>query len=96
MSNDYPNLVRRAALPEILFVPDLALALQVSKSAARKAIRRGECGAYFRLGRRLAVRRVEFLRAVTAREQRGVGDRGPVRSRSVPHRRAGARGRRQR
>ena len=62
------DAVRRAALPEVLFVPDLALALGVSASAARKAILRGACGPYLRLGRRLAVLRESFMAALEARQ----------------------------
>ena len=66
--------VRRACLPEILFVPDIALTLLLSHSAARRAILRGECGPYSRIGLRLAVRRESFLAALEARQvapQRG-------------------------
>jgi hypothetical protein len=62
---DRSNLAfQRAALPELLFVPDLALALQCSPTAARRAIRRGECGPYVRLGRRYAVLRATFIDAI--------------------------------
>ena len=60
--------ITRAALPEILFVPDVAIALGVMDSAARKTIVRGEIGPYFRIGRRLAVRRESFLAALAERE----------------------------
>ena len=64
----HAQTVRRAALPEVLFIPDLALALQVSDSTARRAVLRGDCGPYFRFGRRLAVRRESFLDSLAARE----------------------------
>lgn len=64
MGNDYSLLVRRAALPEILLVPDVGLAFGLTPSAARKAILRGDCGPYLRIGRRLAVRRDSFLAAL--------------------------------
>lgn len=73
MSN-YSPLVRRAALPEILFIPDLALALQVSPPTARQAVVRGDCGPYFRVGRRLAVLRESFLAALAARREPPPGD----------------------
>lgn len=58
----YVPELRRAALPEILFVPDLRLALGgVSESTVRRAVLRGACGPYVRLGRRLAVRREALL-----------------------------------
>lgn len=60
--------VRRAALPEILFIPDLALALLTSESTARRAVLRGDCGPYLRFGRRLAVRRESLLDSLEARE----------------------------
>ncbi len=68
MSTDYSPLVRRAALPEILFVPDVGLVYGLTDSAARKAILRGDCGPYVRIGRRLAVRRESFLAALEANE----------------------------
>ena len=68
----------RAALPEVLFVPDLALALGgVTESAARRTVLRGECGPYLRIGRRIAVRREAFLAALAGREQHpAVGEEG--------------------
>ena len=64
----HSDAVRRAALPELLFVPDIALALGVKPSAARKAVVRGECGRFLRIGRRLAVRRDSFMDALAERE----------------------------
>ncbi|MEZ6010109.1 MAG: hypothetical protein R3F05_20430 [Planctomycetota bacterium] len=70
MDHPIPPHFRRATLPEILFSPDLALALGgVTPSAARRAVLRGECGPYLRLGRRIAVRREAFLAALAEREQ---------------------------
>jgi len=67
--NQSSNEFRRAALPEVLFVPDMALALGgITESAARRAVLRGECGPFLRIGRRLAVRRDAFLAALAARE----------------------------
>ena len=60
--------VRRACLPELLLVPDVALALDISRSGARKAIVRGDFGPFLRLCRRLAVRRESFLETLRARE----------------------------
>ena len=65
---DHGDTVRRAALPEVLFVPDLALALGLSESAARRAILRGDCGPFLRMGRRLAVLRESFLTALETRQ----------------------------
>ena len=68
MTPAYLNDFRRATLPELLFVRDVALVLDVGEAAARRAIRRGDCGRFLRVGRRLAVRRPEFLRALDDRQ----------------------------
>ena len=64
----HSDVVRRAALPEVLFVPDLALVLQVSEDEAEEAVLRGDCGPYVRLESGLAVLRESFLEALQARE----------------------------
>ena len=69
MSDPHSETVRRAALPEVLFIPDLALALQSSESTARREVRRGACGPYIVVGRRLAVLRESFLKSLAARER---------------------------
>jgi len=69
MDPSHSDAVVRAALPEVMFVADLALALRVGESAARRALLRGECGPYLRIGRRLAVLRESFLASLAAREQ---------------------------
>ena len=66
----HSDIVRRAALPEILFILDLALALQLSEEATKHALLRGECGPYFRVGGQLAVLRDSLLDALAARERR--------------------------
>lgn len=59
----------RVRLPKLMLAEDVAKVLgRKSTSAARRAIRRGDCGAYSRSGRRLIVRREEFLRARRANE----------------------------
>jgi hypothetical protein len=55
-------------LPVILFIPDVARVTQVAQSAARKAVLRGRYGAHLRLGRRLAVLRSTFLKALQRQE----------------------------
>lgn len=65
----YDRAVRRAALPEVMFVEDVAIALLVQPDAARRAVLRGDCGPYFRLGRRMAVLRESFLAALAKREE---------------------------
>ncbi len=67
-TNPHDPTIRRAALPEIMFVPDVALATGTGDSAARKAIVRGDYGPYFRVGRRLAVLHESFIAALKARE----------------------------
>ena len=67
-SHPHDLTVRRACMPELLLVPDVALALSLSHSAARRAILRGDCGPYHRHGRRLAVLRESFLAALEARQ----------------------------
>lgn len=64
-----PGSDGRACLPEILFVADLCGVLGgISPSAARRAVLRGECGAYVRICRRIAVRRESLIEALKARE----------------------------
>lgn len=75
----YSLQVARAALPEVLFIPDLAIALGgISESATRRAVLRGDCGPYVRLGRRLAIRRDALMSALQDREHdpRGHHDGG--------------------
>ena len=69
MREDSPHAdaVRRAALPEVLFEEDLALALQTTEDEAREAVLRGECGPFVRIDHRLAVLRESFLDALRAR-----------------------------
>lgn len=63
----YGGEVARACLPEILLVQDVALTLRMTPSGARQAIRRGICGPYFRVGRKLAVLRESFLLSLAHR-----------------------------
>ena len=60
--------VRRAAPPEVMFVPDLALVLGRSHNATREAMQRGECGPVTYVGRRIAVLRSSWLRTLAERE----------------------------
>jgi hypothetical protein len=70
MSNaPYSEAVLRAAPPEVLFLPDIAIVLQIGRSTARRAVLRGQLGPYIRVGRRIAVLRTSFLDALAAREQ---------------------------
>jgi len=72
MVPNHMDTVRRAALPQVMFVRDIGLALQLGPDAARRAILRGECGPFIRVGRRLAVLRDSFL-ASLAKRQTGPG-----------------------
>jgi hypothetical protein len=66
---DLPHPYLRAALPEVLLVPDLAAVLGgLTPSATRRAVLRGDFGPFVRIGRRLAVRREALLDALAARE----------------------------
>ncbi len=72
-------MCRLMVLPEVMFVPDLALDLGTREQAARRALLRGECGPYLQIGRRLAVPRDPFLSSLAQREQ---PPNGPTRSNS--------------
>jgi hypothetical protein len=69
LTTPHGDAVRRAALPEVLLSPDIALLMGgVAASTARRAVLRGEFGPYLRIGRRLALRRESVLEALAARE----------------------------
>lgn len=68
MTRALTEVVLRATLPLVMFVPDVALALQVTPATARRAILAGRCGPYSRIGRRLVVRRDALLAAIAERE----------------------------
>ena len=68
MATTHNNMaVRRAALPEILFVEDLALAIDCSPATARRIMLSGACGAVGRLGRRLYVLRSTLIDSLATR-----------------------------
>lgn len=67
--NPHQITVRRACLPEVMLAEDVAAVLDLTPSGARRAIRRGECGPYLRIGRRLAMLRESFLRSLTRRQR---------------------------
>jgi hypothetical protein len=58
----------RSALPEVCWIPDLALVLQVTPSSARRLVQSGALGQYGRLGRRIYCRRATLLTALAERE----------------------------
>lgn len=68
VTSTHASTVRRAALPEVLFVPDLAEVLCRGQASTRRAVRRGDCGPYIRVGHRLAVLRTSFLGALASRQ----------------------------
>lgn len=67
MTTPHADAVTRAAPPEICFAPDVAIVADVTVSAARKMMARGDFGPRFKLGRRWAVLREDFLAACRAR-----------------------------
>ncbi len=66
--SEHEDAVTRAALPEVMFVSDVAVALRVGEDTARRIVLRGECGAYLRLGGRIAVLRETFLDTLQQRQ----------------------------
>jgi hypothetical protein len=65
--------VTRAALPEILFAADVAVALELEIDEAEAAIRAGECGPHFEFRNRPAVLRETFLEHFEAQQRRPSG-----------------------
>ena len=72
MSKPYDNLVRRAALPEVLFTSDVALALESPAEEAETALLSGRLGRHFTVAGRPAILRDEFLRSLGRQEGREV------------------------
>lgn len=66
----YDEAVRRAALPELLFAPDLAVATDLSEDEADLAARAGKLGRQLYIKGRVAVLRRDFLEAMTQRASR--------------------------
>lgn len=65
--NQHQEALRRAILPEVCAAEDVAVALRVRVSAARKRMLSGDCGPCCRMGRRLVILREDFLAAIRAR-----------------------------
>ena len=61
-------LLRRAVLPEIMLVTDVADALKLTTANAVKAVMRGQCGPFATIGGRVIIRREAFLRWVAQHE----------------------------
>jgi hypothetical protein len=67
MSEKHEVAVRRAALPEVMFAPDMALVLGIPDADADKAARQGRLGPQFFVAGRVAVLRQDFLEFLTLR-----------------------------
>jgi hypothetical protein len=63
----HSDSVRRAALPEILFARDIALAVDLDPAQADKSARAGRFGPFFFIGGRVAVLREDLLEFLTLR-----------------------------
>ena len=62
--------MRRAVWPELMFAPDVALALDLqSASAARRVMKSGRIGPHLFLGRRIACRRESLMASLRASER---------------------------
>ena len=84
MSNAVATLGRRAHLPAILFIGDLAVALQVSRATAARWLREGRLGSPIQVGRRRAILRETLLAHLRAMEEEGADDSPLQRSASDP------------
>src|SRR5262245_37123079 len=63
-----PETARRAALPEILLIADLALAFRMTPSGTARAVHRGLFGPWGRVGRKIVLRRESVLATLRSRE----------------------------
>jgi hypothetical protein len=59
---------RDDARTDVLDIAGIANEFRMTRSGARRALKRGDFGAYFLVGRRAFVRRASMLAAVAARE----------------------------
>lgn len=66
-NNPHAETIRRAALPELLFKPDLALATQLPEETAEAYAVEGRFGPCLYIGGRVAVLRDHFLESLRAR-----------------------------
>lgn len=62
-------------LPDLVRVPDLARALELTPRAVRAAIRRGTFGPFSKVGKQIVLRRESVLRALAEREMDPSGPR---------------------
>lgn len=63
-NSSYAEVVRRHALPEVLFDPDIAFTLGITEEEARDAACSGRLGTPFYVAGRVAVLREDFLTAL--------------------------------
>jgi|GEM_PF-2262129 len=63
-SNKHDRTVRKAALPEVMHLEDVALALDVTLNDAEGLLRRGRVGPHITIRGRPAVLRTHFLAAI--------------------------------
>lgn len=77
-TNSHKAAVSRGLLPEVLGDADISIVFGFASSkSGRRSILRGECGPYFRRGRRVYVLRTSFLAHLEAQAV-VVTPRGPV------------------
>jgi hypothetical protein len=69
-TNPHDQAVRRAALPELLFAPDLALATDLPEDEADRAARGGRFGPQLYIKGKVAVLRKDFIATMTLRASR--------------------------
>jgi hypothetical protein len=79
-TNPHDQAVRRAALPELLFAPDLALATDLAEDEADRAARAGRFGPQLFIKGRVAILRKDFLQFLTLR----AAARGPSEKELLP------------
>lgn len=64
-TKNYEEVLRRHALPEVLFSPDIAIALDLHEHEAEAGARSGRFGAPFYVAGRVAVLRQDLLETLT-------------------------------
>ena len=67
---DHDAVMRRAALPEVMFAPDIALAVQIPIPVVEAQAPGGSFGPCFYVQGRVAVLREDFLETMTLRASR--------------------------
>jgi hypothetical protein len=59
--SNYEDVLRRHAIPEVLFAPDIRLVLGISEVEAESRASTGDFGPHFYVGGRVGVLRRDFL-----------------------------------